>query len=246
MARLAVAALVLAFVASAFAAFSPSGATYFGCATFVQPLDNLVLSSYGTYGCYASVGPAFSGAGYNGFQANTYQVAASDAAMTTAQESALGFQKLTVPQGLQSYSLLFNGASELTLSCQSLADLYSGYSTSIGRGAIIVPVARSDSSGTSFVFSSYLNLCTAGGARPWPSSKVGEVVSWEWLRRRRFIRVLPPGAIFYLGTPVAVTFVTVNVRSASTNNKAGQNYKGSSCSVTGAIPVSTAFDRRRV
>eukprot|EP00850_Spirogloea_muscicola_P023539 SM000365S13725 [mRNA] locus=s365:27332:28565:- [translate_table: standard] len=243
MARFAVAALVLAFAASAFAACSPSGATYFGGATSVQPLENQVLSSYGSYGCYASVG---SGAGYTGFQANTYQVAASDAAMTTAQESGLGFSKLTVPQGLQSYSLLFNGASELTLSCQSLADLYSGYSTSIGGGAITVPVARSDSSGTSFVFSSYLNLCTAGGARPWPSSKVGEVVSWGSPRLvtqsgsggvASYV-FSHPGAICYLGTPVAITFVTGNVRIASTNNKAGQNYKGSSCSVTGAIPVS--------
>eukprot|EP00850_Spirogloea_muscicola_P026559 SM008253S22991 [mRNA] locus=s8253:204:666:+ [translate_table: standard] len=77
MARFAVAVLVLAFAASAFATCSPAGSTYFGGATSVQALENQVLSTYGTYGCYASVG---SGAGYAGFKANTYQVAASDAA----------------------------------------------------------------------------------------------------------------------------------------------------------------------
>eukprot|EP00850_Spirogloea_muscicola_P003461 SM000014S00249 [mRNA] locus=s14:266321:267539:+ [translate_table: standard] len=244
MARFAVAVLVLAFAASAFAACSPSGSTYFGGATSVQALENQVLSTYGTYGCYASVG---SGAGYTGFKANTYQVAASDAAMTTAQESGLGFSKLTIPQGLQSYSMLFNGATALTLSCQSLADLYSGFSASIGGGAITVPVARSDSSGTTFVFTSYLNLCTAGGARPWPASKVGESgIAWgssALVAQSGSSGVASyifshPGSIGYLGTPVAVTFVTGNVRIAATNNKAGQNYKGNSCSVTGAIPVS--------
>eukprot|EP00850_Spirogloea_muscicola_P017142 SM000144S00690 [mRNA] locus=s144:249028:249322:+ [translate_table: standard] len=61
MACFAVAALVLAFAASAFAACSPSGATYFGGATSVQALENQVLSTYGTYGCYASVGKGMRG-----------------------------------------------------------------------------------------------------------------------------------------------------------------------------------------
>eukprot|EP00850_Spirogloea_muscicola_P014737 SM000108S14181 [mRNA] locus=s108:55560:56527:+ [translate_table: standard] len=216
MARLAVAALVLAFAASAFAACSPSGSTYFGGAT--SALENQVLSTYGTYGCYASVG---SSAGYAGFKANTYQVAASDAAMTTAQESGLGFSKLTVPQGLQAYSMLFNGATELTLSCQSLADLYSGFSKSIGGGAITIPVARSDSFrkvGESGIAWGSTALVTQSG-----SSGVASCVFSH------------PGAIGYLGNPVAVTFVTGNVRIASTNNKAGQNYKGSSCSVNTLI-----------
>eukprot|EP00850_Spirogloea_muscicola_P025961 SM004987S17368 [mRNA] locus=s4987:723:893:- [translate_table: standard] len=56
MARLAVAALVLACAVSAFAACSPSTAKYFGGATSVQALENQVLSTYGTYGCYDSVG----------------------------------------------------------------------------------------------------------------------------------------------------------------------------------------------
>eukprot|EP00850_Spirogloea_muscicola_P025558 SM003496S13223 [mRNA] locus=s3496:1037:1207:- [translate_table: standard] len=56
MARLAVAALVLVLAASASAACSPSNANYFGGATSVQPLENQVLSTYGTYGCYAATG----------------------------------------------------------------------------------------------------------------------------------------------------------------------------------------------
>eukprot|EP00850_Spirogloea_muscicola_P010160 SM000059S18637 [mRNA] locus=s59:50961:53853:+ [translate_table: standard] len=130
--------------------------------------------------------------------------------MTTAQESSLGFSKLTIPQGLQSYSMLFNGATALTLSCQSLADLYSGFSTSIGGGAITVPVARSDSSGTTFVFTSYLNLCTAGGARQWPSTKVGEsgiawgssaLVAQSGSGGVASYIFSHPGSIGYLGTP---------------------------------------------
>eukprot|EP00850_Spirogloea_muscicola_P017151 SM000144S00699 [mRNA] locus=s144:248114:249473:- [translate_table: standard] len=269
MARFAVAALVLAFAASAFAACFPSGATYFGGATSVQaqrtrssaptaPMaatppsaigavsaEDLVLqgldgggttevggagggagsegggsegqdqggdgeAGHGAWdgGCW---GRESSGAGYAGFKANTYQVAASDAAMTTAQESGLGFSKLTVPQGLQTYSVLFNGATELTLSCQSLANLYSGFSKSIGGGAITILVARSDSSGTTFVFTSYLNLCTAAGARPWPSSKVGEsgiawgstaLVSQSGSSGVASYVFSHPGAIGYLGNPV--------------------------------------------
>eukprot|EP00850_Spirogloea_muscicola_P004748 SM000020S06098 [mRNA] locus=s20:988537:989407:+ [translate_table: standard] len=178
MAALLAAVLVLALAASAAAnsPCTPNTTFVFGGATSVQQLENQVIASYSSaIGCYANVG---SGAGYNGFKARTYLVAASDAAMTSAQESNLGFVRYTVPQGLQSYSLLYNGTTQLTLSCQNLADLYSGFSTSIGAGAITIPVARSDSSGTSFVFSSYLNLCTAGGIRPWPATKVGEVVAW--------------------------------------------------------------------
>eukprot|EP00850_Spirogloea_muscicola_P023190 SM000336S12813 [mRNA] locus=s336:3934:5144:+ [translate_table: standard] len=246
MARLALAAAaLLSLAASALAACSPATARYFGGATSVTALENQVLSTcYTTYGCYDAVN---SGTGYSGFKNNTYKVAASTTSMTTAQESALGFTKLTVPQGLQSFSVLYNGATALTLSAQSLADLYSGFSVSIGGGAITVPVARSDTgAGATYVFTSYLNLATATGPRPWPSSKVGDVVAWG---SPRLVTASGsngvasyvfshPGSVTYLSTSVAVTFVTGNIRIAATNNKAGQNYKGDSCSITGAIPVS--------
>eukprot|EP00850_Spirogloea_muscicola_P022046 SM000274S09993 [mRNA] locus=s274:70310:70990:+ [translate_table: standard] len=143
MAALLAAALVLALAASAAAnnPCTPNTTFVFGGATSVKTLERQVVATYTkAISCYAS--------------ARTYLVAASVAAMTTAQESGLGYVKYTVLQGLQSYSLLLNGTTDLTLSCQSLADLYSGYSSSIGGGAITIPVARSDSLGTSFVFSS--------------------------------------------------------------------------------------------
>eukprot|EP00850_Spirogloea_muscicola_P018769 SM000175S03316 [mRNA] locus=s175:236786:240025:+ [translate_table: standard] len=173
----------------------------------VQILEVQVLDAYSTYGCYASVG---SGAGYSGFKAQTNQLAASDAAMTTNQEATLGFPKLTLPQGLQSYSVLYNGVTALPLSCQSLADLYSGFFLSIGGGALTVAVVHLGNSGTSYVFSSYLNLCTASGPRPWPSTKVGENVVWgstllvaasTSINAALYV-YSHPGSVAYLGNPV--------------------------------------------
>eukprot|EP00850_Spirogloea_muscicola_P016138 SM000129S26125 [mRNA] locus=s129:127884:128555:+ [translate_table: standard] len=130
MAHLAAAVLLLALAASASAACSPAGATYFGGTDSVQTVEFAVLSAYGGYGCYQLASPTDA---YNRIKANNYQVVAADWAMTTAQESGLGFSKLTMTQGLQSYSLLYNGAKALTLSCQSLADLYSGFSTFLNQ-----------------------------------------------------------------------------------------------------------------
>eukprot|EP00850_Spirogloea_muscicola_P023528 SM000364S13663 [mRNA] locus=s364:50699:52272:+ [translate_table: standard] len=92
---------------------TPITADYSGGATSVSPLETAIVDDRvdycDAYGCYTS------SAGYTVLKANTYTIAASDAAMTTEQESGLGFSKLTLPQCLQSYSLLYNGATAFTL-----------------------------------------------------------------------------------------------------------------------------------
>jgi phosphate transport system substrate-binding protein len=167
----AAAAFILgAGVNSASASFSLKGAG----STLVQPmLDNVWIPDFQSANSGDSVSYPGGGstAGINDVTANDVNFGASDAPMTAAQLSACGPKCQQIPWALSATGPVFNvsGVSKLNLSGPVLAGIYMGTITTWNDPAIkklnpgvTLPSAtiavfwRSDGSGDTFVFESFL------------------------------------------------------------------------------------------
>lgn len=164
-------------------------------ATFPYPLINEMITDYGTSHPsvlvdYQSVG---SGAGINQLIAKTVIYAGSDAPLS-ANESTYLTNALHIPETIGAVTIAYNlpgVSSGLHLTGDIVAKIYLGQITKWNDAAItslnpditlpdqnIVVVRRSDSSGTTFVFTGYLSKVnsdwntTVGQAKnpTWPSS----------------------------------------------------------------------------
>ncbi|MBS7544507.1 phosphate ABC transporter substrate-binding protein PstS [Ancylobacter oerskovii] len=183
---LGVAVVSFAFAGSAFAA-DINGAG----ASFPAPVYQAWAAAYkeksGTGLNYQSIG---SGGGQNQIVNRTVDFGASDAPMKDDKLEAANL--LQFPTVIGSVVAIVNidgiGDGQLTLSGPVLADIYQGKITKwndpkiaeLNKGATlpdlaIVPVYRSDSSGTSFVYTSYL----AAASADWKAN-VGAATSVQW------------------------------------------------------------------
>jgi len=142
--------------------------------TLAQPLMTLWASQY-TCGQleYSGVG---SGAGVTDLSQKTVEVGASDAPLSSTQVSALpsGSTVLTIPELVAGVAVIYDVsgiAKGLNLSGSVLAGIYLGQITNWDSSAIsalnpaaklpdanITVVERADSSGTTYVFTSWLSL----------------------------------------------------------------------------------------
>jgi phosphate transport system substrate-binding protein len=165
----AAAALVLGATAGSAAAFSLKGAG----STLVQPmLDNVWIPDFQSANAGDSISYPGGGstAGINAITANNVNFGASDAPMTSAQQSACS-KCVQIPWALSATGPVFNisGVSSLNLSGPVLAGIYLGTITTWNNAAItklnkgvnlpsspIVVFWRSDGSGDTFVFESFL------------------------------------------------------------------------------------------
>jgi phosphate transport system substrate-binding protein len=167
----AAAAVVLgAGAGSASASFSLKGAG----STLIQPmLDNVWIPDFqsANSGDTVSYPGGGSTAGINDVTANDVNFGASDAPMTAAQLSACGKTCVQIPWALSATGPVYNiaGVSSLNLSGPVLAGIYSGTITTWNDPAIkklnpgvslpsatIAVFWRSDGSGDTFVFESFL------------------------------------------------------------------------------------------
>jgi phosphate transport system substrate-binding protein len=138
--------------------------------TFVQGLLDTWTPSYteGTVS-YSAVG---SGAGITDLTSKTVDFGASDAPLSPAQRAALPGPVVTIPETAGGVVLIYNVANVpvLNFSGPVLADIYLGTITMWNDPAIqtlnpnvtlpsqsIIPVWRSDGSGTSFAFTDFLS-----------------------------------------------------------------------------------------
>eukprot|EP00897_Mesotaenium_endlicherianum_P001417 jgi/Mesen1/1302/ME000013S00800 len=152
-------ALVASFVAVA-------SAQVFGGASSVNQLEPACIRGYrgGKIGAYDSVG---SGAGIAGFATGKYLIAASDAPMTSAEDRKAG-AKYTLPQVFSSYSIFVSAKAGLRLSPAQVYKIYSGairtWNQIPGSGlkGTIIPVARAEGSGTTEVFTKWLQKSSSG------------------------------------------------------------------------------------
>lgn len=168
----------------------PSSATVTGAgSTFVAPLMNTWQTDY-THSQvqYGSVG---SGAGITDLTTKTVDFGASDAPMSPAQQAPLPGKVVTMPESAGAVSIIYNlpgVGAKLNFTGAMLASIYLGNITtwndpviqaanpnvSLPSNAIVV-VHRSDGSGTSFAFSSYLTLSSS-----YWSAHVGRSTSPTW------------------------------------------------------------------
>ncbi|HKV90354.1 MAG TPA: phosphate ABC transporter substrate-binding protein PstS [Thermoplasmata archaeon] len=158
--------------------------------TLVQPLMTLWSTQY-TCGQlnYNSVG---SGAGVTSLTQKTVDIGASDAPLSSTQVSALpsGATVLTIPEVVAGVAIIYNNglAKGLNLSGTVLAGIYLGNVKTWNDPAIaalnpgaklpsanITVVERADSSGTTFVYTSWLSLENS----TW-KSKVGAATTVNW------------------------------------------------------------------
>jgi len=166
-----------------------------GGATFPFPLYTRLITEYAAVTSprvqieYASVG---SGAGIRGILAGTFDFAGSDAPLTAEQHAqARPNEILHIPTVMGAVAVVYNISgvgSGLRLTPGTLADIYLGRVTRWNDPSItalnptltlpnqvITLVRRSDSSGTTFIFTNYLSKVSA----QWRSD-VGEGTTVRW------------------------------------------------------------------
>ncbi len=190
------AVIVIAGVIIGYGAFSgwfsgSSGITLVGAgATFPYPLISKWSSAYvnltGVRVNYQAIG---SGGGVSQITAKTVDFAGTDSPLNgTERTRAPGL--LHLPETIGAVTAAYNLAgipSGLNLTGQVLADIFLGTITNWNNGTIaamnpgvslpnvaITVVHRSDGSGTTFVWTSYLHVAST----TWPSSLVGKNPNW--------------------------------------------------------------------
>jgi phosphate transport system substrate-binding protein len=156
--------------------------------TFIQPVLQAMISAYQTATPtvainYQSVG---SGAGISALEGKTVDFAASDAPLQ-ASDIAKAPNALTIPMTIGAVTVAYNipgVKSNLHLTGKVIADIFSGNVTTWNNAEIqslnsnvtlpsnnILVVHRSDSSGTTFVFTGYLVQESAGWNKTYGQAK---------------------------------------------------------------------------
>lgn len=188
--RSTAAAFVLALVAPALAATQLTGAG----STFVYPFFSKAFYAYSQANKdvtvnYQSIG---SGGGIEQFTAKTVDFGASDVPMTADELKRAGGEVLQVPVALGGEAMAYNlpGAVKggLHLTRDDIANIYLGKITKWSDTQLkkdnpgadlpdlaIVPVNRSDGSGTTYIFTDFLSTVS-----PEFKSKVGTGKSVQW------------------------------------------------------------------
>lgn len=168
-------------------------------ATFPYPLIDAMITDYSTKvnpNLKINYQPVGSGAGIGNLQERTVDFAASDAPLT-ASDTEKAPNTLHIPETIGAVTVAYNlpsVPSGLHLTGQVIADIFQGKITRWNDAAIqnlnptvtlpdhaIVTVHRSDGSGTTFIFTSYLSLVSmswhtdvgAGKTVAWPNAPGG-------------------------------------------------------------------------
>jgi phosphate transport system substrate-binding protein len=160
--------------------------------TFINPLFSKMFSEYAKSHTdvkvnYQSIG---SGGGIKQLIAKTVDFAASDAPMKEDEIKSAGGNVLHIPATLGGVAIAYNldGVKDLKLTAENVADIYNGKIKKWNDAKIaannqgvklpatdIFPVHRSDGSGTSSIFTTYLNDAVPTS---WPKDLVGKSIKW--------------------------------------------------------------------
>jgi phosphate transport system substrate-binding protein len=176
-------------------------------ATFPQPFLNATIQAYSSINFEVQINyqPTGSGAGINALTAKTVDFAASDAPLSSSQTSQLSSAAVHIPETIGAITLAYNlpDVIGLKLSGDVIAQIFLGTITTWNDPAItalnpgvtlpnqpIHTIHRSESSGTTNVFTKYLSLESS----TW-SSQIGSGTSVQW----------PSGAAVQGNSAVAAT-----------------------------------------
>jgi phosphate transport system substrate-binding protein len=220
-------------------------------ATFPYPFYSIVFRDYmrkhpGVTINYGAIG---SGGGIRSLRDKSVNFAASDAFLNEKETASMGAEVVHIPtcMGGVVLSYTLSGVDSLRLTGELIADIFMGKITRWNDPRVaaenpnirfpdleITPVYRSDGSGTTFVFSEYLNKVSpewnkemgAGKALKWKAGLAAKgnpgVAS---------IVQLTEGAIGYVGSEYALT---LQMPSAIIKNKAGNYVKATLKTISAA------------
>ncbi|HVD03956.1 MAG TPA: phosphate ABC transporter substrate-binding protein PstS [Candidatus Dormibacteraeota bacterium] len=214
-------------------------------------------------------GPGGSGLGINDAIGKLVQMGGSDAYLSPALAAA-NPTLLNIPIAISSQAVNYNvpGAPDfLKLSGTLLAQMYEGKITNwndpkiaaLNPGATlpnlaVVPVRRLDSSGDTFIFTSYLTATNSA----WSSGpNEGTTVTWPPVSNELTANGNPamietchgtPGCIAYIGVSVEDTAIETGLQEAKIENKSGSFLTPDQTDVTAAVAAaagSTPSDLRQ-
>jgi phosphate transport system substrate-binding protein len=197
-----------------------------------------------------------SGTGIADAAAGTVNIGGSDAYLSPADISQFP-GLLNIPLAVSGIDINYNvpGVKKpLNLNGTVLAGIYSGKITTWNNSAIaalnkgvslpstkIVPLRRADSSGSTFLTTSYLNAQDPSG---WSSSNVGTTVSWPSVPGEQaetgsggMVKgcAAIKGCIAYIGVSYATQVAAANLGTAALANKGGQFVSSSTATINQAL-----------
>jgi len=227
-------------------------------ATFPQPFYNAVFDQFcdvsGHIVAYGGIG---SGSGVRNLRDKIVDFAGSDAFLSD-EEMADMEPVIHVPTCMGAVVLAFNleGISDLNLSGDLIADIFAGIVTRWDDPRItalnpgiklpaenIIPVFRSDGSGTTFVFTDYLTKVSPAWAQQYGAGKTVDFPVGQAGKGNPGVASLVAetrNAIGYVGSEYAFA---QNITYASVKNLCGELVKPTAASISaaasGAIPADT-------
>jgi phosphate transport system substrate-binding protein len=241
-------------------------------ATFPQPLYSQWFTTYNTLtGAKINYQGVGSGAGITAITNGTVNFGASDGLLSDAQlkaaQDAYG-QLLTIPMTADAVPVIFNlpgiTAGQLKLTGEVLANIYLGAITKWNDPAIaalnaglnlpnatIITVHRSDSSGTTNIFTNYLDKVSAawhtqvgtGNSVTWPTDAKGSGIGASGNAGVAGAVQQTPNAIGYVGLAYAIQN---NLAYAQMKNASGAFISPSVASATAAANGFTLPDDMRI
>ncbi|MGH7922168.1 MAG: phosphate ABC transporter substrate-binding protein PstS, partial [Candidatus Dormibacteraceae bacterium] len=220
---------------------------------YLQQLTSPLTQKYSNI----TLSPAAGGSGTGQAEAisGTIDMGGSDAYLSPAQ-----FQQdaglMNVPIAISSQAVNFNlkGVSSLNLTGNVLAQIYEGKITNWNSSAIsslnpgvtlpnetIVPIRRVDSSGDTFIFTSFLSATNSAWSN---GPSLGTTVAWPAVSGELSFSGNPamvqglmatPGSIAYVGISVEQTALQAGLGEGALQNKSGKYVKPDATTVLAAV-----------
>jgi phosphate transport system substrate-binding protein len=220
---------------------------------FLQELEGPLHAQYQNVTLAAA--PGGSGKGISDATSGTVQMGGSDAYLSSAQLAA-NAQLMNVPIAISSQDVNYNlkGVNALKLTGSVIAQMYQGKITTWNDPAIaslnpgmtlpstrVVPVRRVDSSGDTFLFTSFLSATdTAWSNGP----SMGTTVTWPAVSSEVTASGNPgmvqtcsttPGCVAYIGISAESAAQAAGLGVATLQNKDGNFVTNSTASVEAAV-----------
>jgi phosphate transport system substrate-binding protein len=213
------------------------------------------------YGVDITYNPDGSGEGKAQFIGSAVEFAATGTPMSSQEELQLKVQgtvKFTLPFVIETYNIFtsFPGNPPLKFDALILALIYRGIITTwdnalilrlnpvlvgkVPKGRPIIPVARSDSSASTYIFTEYLYKAASSSwtygyseLMTWPTSRIVKAPGTAGIAA---VLKRTPYALTYAGTGAALS---LGLQECWVQNKAGYYIKSSVGNVEAAIPITT-------
>jgi phosphate transport system substrate-binding protein len=233
-------------------------------ATFPAPFYNIVFKEYAKNGTSVTYGAIGSGGGIRSLSDKTVDFGATDVFLSDAELKDMGADIVHIPTALGGVVLSYNlkGINNLKLNSEIISDIYLGKIISWNDPKIkelnpgqnlpdrsIIPVYRSDGSGTTAVFSEYMSkvndawkeVIGEGKSLKFPDGT--KAVSAKGNPGVAGIISETEGAIGYIGSEYALA---LNMPSALLQNSSGNFIAADSKSISVSADVDIPADTRVV